>query len=85
MFYPTINFMETLMYLILAGVLVYFGRIGFIIYEILQMDFNFKQPWPEDTVINELKKKPKRVDPTASRIEVKEIEGKLIINNIARA
>ena len=33
-----------------AGVLGFFGKVGFVIYEALCMDFDFDRPWPEDNI-----------------------------------
>ncbi|MGB3589768.1 MAG: hypothetical protein WBA23_24685 [Tunicatimonas sp.] len=77
--------METLMYLTLAGVLVYLGRIGFIVYEALQMDFNFERPWPEDTSTTRLKEEFNKANAASSIIETKEINDALTYKNVVRA
>ena len=40
--------METIIILSSIGVLAFLGKVGLIAYEVLQMDFNFDKPWPED-------------------------------------
>ena len=40
--------METILIVSSIGVLAFLGKVGLIAYEVLQMDFNFDKPWPED-------------------------------------
>ena len=41
--------METIHHLYQVSVpWLFLGKVGLIAYEVLQMDFNFDQPWPED-------------------------------------
>lgn len=77
--------METLVYLSLTVALIYLGRIGFLIYEAWQMDFNFERPWPEDRSIDRLKEKLKKVNPNFPTIEVNETDGKLVVRKVVRA
>ena len=40
--------METIIILSSIGVLAFLRKVGLIAYEVLQMDFHFDKPWPED-------------------------------------
>ncbi len=40
--------MEIIAYLLVTGLLVFLGRVGFILYEVLSMDFDFNRPWPDE-------------------------------------
>ncbi len=42
--------MEIIVILVATGSLAFLGRVGFIIYEVLSMDFDFNRPWPQDVI-----------------------------------
>ena len=51
--------MGTILFLAVAVVLVFLGRVGFIVYETLLMDFDFNRPWHEDETTSEQLPEPK--------------------------
>ena len=45
--------MEILTTSLVTALLVFLGRVSFILYEALSMDFDFNRPWPNETVQTE--------------------------------
>ena len=51
--------METIGILLAAATIVFLGRVGFILYEVLAMDFDFNRPWPKEQAAVSQVQKPK--------------------------
>lgn len=62
--------MVTLVFLLALAVLAFLGKVGFIVYQAMSMDFDFNRPWPTENLskVNPVEETPATSESTAEHV-----------------